>query len=410
MANRTVDIFFIIAGFLITEQLIKIKQFDLKEYFFKRSVRLLPLYFAVIAFVYFMPNFSYIENSRMRSYEYKSTVIDGSLYGFEDFAGKEVLIQIERSGKGKTLVIQILENGLTESIIIPREYDTVRASFKDGRALTIVLSETEEVWTLSKHPKFTESIFFFLIFVQNYAKIFTTNLNHLWFIAPLVHFYIFYGLLIYILFKLIKEGEQRRKVLLLLLGALIIGINIYKLNIPPESNITNNMTHLRADAIFFGCLLNILAQYFPTSDKKTYRHLIAAVLFIMGVSLISLLAFKFPASLIQTNLSKYALIYTLNYVGFSLMIASAYTNSLSTRLAFENPLIKWIGKHSYGIYIWHVPFINIFLMYRKYLVVYYPIAIAAYLILSVIIGACLEKILNRLASKIMSPNKLSYHR
>jgi peptidoglycan/LPS O-acetylase OafA/YrhL len=106
------------------------------------------------------------------------------------------------------------------------------------------------------------------------------------------------------------------------------------------------MTHLRLDPLMFGVLLAYAAQFWGLLDSRLlhrYRWLL-----ILGGFACYAPGFFFA----QSHAWFLAVGVTVFYLGGGmLVVGSLYSN------VGANPLVRaiaWIGKYSYGIYLWHM--------------------------------------------------------
>jgi peptidoglycan/LPS O-acetylase OafA/YrhL len=111
-------------------------------------------------------------------------------------------------------------------------------------------------------------------------------------------------------------------------------------------------THLRVDSLAAGVLLRYGYEYAPGLWAKWTRHRGSLV----GVALLLVL----PSEMLwkQPPASLSALMPTFNYVGFCSLLAASVAlpiPALKTGFSAVFKAGSFVGKHSYSIYLWHLP-------------------------------------------------------
>jgi peptidoglycan/LPS O-acetylase OafA/YrhL len=232
-------------------------------------------------------------------------------------------------------------------------------------------------------------LFHDIFFLQSYRA---GAWPHAWTLAIEVHFYILVALLLAWLSRNPKDGAWLKRLPGILWGVLIAvfvarlinsGIRTGNFNLHREIE----PTHLHLDVLAAGVLLRYLYTYHREALALFDR---CRVLWI-GLGLL----FVYPSEFIWQPHAAWltAIIPTFNYLGFGLILFEA------TQIPFPvHGTARWLvlpfdylGKHSYSIYLWHLPV-------RDWIVVPLfpergPLYVVIYFLASLAIGTLFSEIL-----------------
>jgi len=196
----------------------------------------------------------------------------------------------------------------------------------------------------------------YLFFLQNYGDQIEI-LRHLWTIAVEEHFYIFLPLIFWCVWSVTKKSTERFLWLLLVFLGLICSVNglrwyesihsgLSSINQPP----TWQFTHRRFDALVFGCFLRLVLP-FLIQWKQKLPFMPLAFLISGGLVCIGLIN--------QDHLTAW-FDYLFLYASCGLILLSIVLGSGLLNKFLEIPVLSFIGRNSYGIYIWHMASIFFF--------------------------------------------------
>ena len=337
-----VDIFFIISGYMIAGSLSVQNQVDLKTFFRKRALRILPIYFFTVFCVFIVDGFA-------PNYELKvDTKLPAQTLSYSD---------------------------------IGRNLCSIRSD---------VLPAVEQSYFVTTKNQ-AESFWQNLFLVQNFYP-FTERvklLAHTWFVAIIFHFYIIYGLLTLLITKLFHGPDTQRNVMLCLLVMLVLSIALLRAEFGKQYYEYFQMTHFRLDAILLGSVLNLSKGFLSSMHKKISWNIITASLFFCtGLVILVTLIFRWP----PTDWNQSPNSFTLSYLAFGLMIIPTMEGNRFSRIVFGNPVIAWIGNYSYGIYLWHYPFMFFYRLLAIRMQWSNLFSITTFCILSIAIGAGLQRL------------------
>ena len=238
-------------------------------------------------------------------------------------------------------------------------------------------------------PKFVMyplEIFGCLTLTQNYLKDTVPLLDHTWSIAIEEHFYIIYPLILFYVGGLFKGKKGRHKSILFVLFFLLILGNISRIIFFKGADELDiyyyQKTHLRFDALIFGCFLRFAEEWLVRLGKKKFS---GVLFFIAAVLIYSFLVLKAQHTIWFHT--------TLMYLAAGFILCAALCGFKPLLEVGENRFLKFIGKNCYGIYLWHYPLI--FLIYQIFQsvriyeslpMVIPPSIVIIHLILSVALG------------------------
>ncbi len=198
-----------------------------------------------------------------------------------------------------------------------------------------------------------------VLFLQSYRE---GAWGHAWTLSVEVHFYLLLGLLLWYLSRHVpKSGQWLARLPAILAGVLAMVLVARLINsgvrIGQNFNFRREIcpTHLHLDVLAAGVLLRYLYTYHAERLEFLARGGIGGKIFWTVLALL-LVA---PSAALWSHYSFVltALIPTLNYLGFGILVI------LATRAPFPaGGALAWLvkpmdyfGKHSYSIYLWHLP-------------------------------------------------------
>ena len=223
---------------------------------------------------------------------------------------------------------------------------------------------------VENHPAHLSHFLSYFFFIQNYVYIdqlhsgFFTHLAHTWSLAVEEHFYLLYPLIVSCVFALIKSPLKRRSVLILLSLVCIIATVYYRrVSISVEYLVFYQMSIVRMDGLMMGCLLKFLEPFIERHNVKDSLWL-GSVYFILAL-------FAYFYFIVTGHYS--VLVAGLGAVS---LFMSAFKGFKPFVRVLENSIMRWIGKNSYGIYLWHLVVVGVLISFKSSMNLYVMLLMA----------------------------------
>jgi peptidoglycan/LPS O-acetylase OafA/YrhL len=195
-----------------------------------------------------------------------------------------------------------------------------------------------------------------VLYLRNYVPVIgarcTGILAHTWSLSVEEHFYFTWPFLLRYLLR--RKLDRRTIVAIVVLGIFASAGIRYALCRPTlEANFPRLYfrTEARADSLLCGCLAALLVSWrlLPASQRGRKLLRVTAQVAVVGVAYLFLYA-----QIGEWMMCLLKVAYTVYAGAVALVIVALVTGALDSSL-LEHPLLVWIGRLSYSLYLWHIP-------------------------------------------------------
>ena len=174
--------------------------------------------------------------------------------------------------------------------------------------------------------------------------------EHLWSLAVEEHFYLMFPLML----LFVKKNWAKAFKIGLAVCVVVLCWRLFThhvLDFPHEY--TYATTDSRLDSIMYGCLLSLGLHVWP--QHMSWKKLVGALPLAIGLGM---LLFTF---LYRTESFRETFRYSLQGIGLLILVLNLMfwpKMKVFVRM-LENSIMQWIGRVSYGVYLWHIPFMMV---------------------------------------------------
>jgi peptidoglycan/LPS O-acetylase OafA/YrhL len=198
-----------------------------------------------------------------------------------------------------------------------------------------------------------------LLLVQNYFGLMIETFGHSWSLAVEEHFYLVFPLIVWVIVRWLPVRVWRivlGVVLVALIGLVVEnrvvsnGMDaLCRLTFPPDPA---QATLIRIDAILAGCCLKVMEPLLRRIPRA------AGILFAGG----GMWGYSLLFQTLGDRLTVAAILW--GWVSAVMIMAAGYVRLWGLCHVLEFGWLRWIGRNSYGIYLWHYPLIFVFLIFK----------------------------------------------
>lgn len=192
---------------------------------------------------------------------------------------------------------------------------------------------------------------FSFLYLMNWHRAYgdgiTGNLNHTWSLAIEEQFYIVWSLILFALFAA-KKSRVRIAGFTVATVLVLISWRLFRALNGEEIHVLYYSTETRIDALLIGCVGAMVYGWklIPQSFYKSRKFRITAFWAFIAAFMILFAVSHEDASLFYGLLSAFS-------VSVSIIIIWLITNEGLLKRILEVSVLRWVGKISYALYLWH---------------------------------------------------------
>ena len=237
-----------------------------------------------------------------------------------------------------------------------------------------------------------------MLFMDSYVP---GTFGHFWSLAVEEHFYILLPCILYVMLRGASPGARdpfrSLPVLVSIIAAAVLGARIATHLLRPNFDYYTHFfpTHLRMDSLLFGVLLGYWSKFHSAwfwGWIQKYRMVLApASLVLISPCFIFSQTGDIPA---PPNTFLYTFGFTSLYLGFGLLMVLFLQVPVPATglIAYVSRCMAGIGRHSYSIYLWHLPLI---FELQKFRIMTSHLGLLIYYTVCIVLGIVLAKLIEQ---------------
>jgi peptidoglycan/LPS O-acetylase OafA/YrhL len=210
-------------------------------------------------------------------------------------------------------------------------------------------------YLIEEGTKTTSGMWYHFVYLQNFARTFNWQFvgpGHFWSLAVEEHFYLMWPFLVYFAFK--KFSNSLRALTIISIGLIVFSFLLRYIMLLQNFEI-NVFTFTRLDQLSMGCLIAILEV--KGKLKAEFRGFSYGMI---GIGLLGVLVCMRSGFFINELFKHDA--FGLIFAGIITLVVMDNKSKLLD-IILGNSAIQYLGKISYGLYVWHVMVIGYFHKY-----------------------------------------------
>jgi peptidoglycan/LPS O-acetylase OafA/YrhL len=195
-------------------------------------------------------------------------------------------------------------------------------------------------------------VFAITFYLSNWIPINLYSLRHTWSLAVEEQFYLLYPILLGGILLVVKRLKIARQRIILFLLLLIAVIGIYRAVLFAHSGFSMRIyigSDTRADSLLFGCLVGMIISANLIPQKLWFERLLK----IAASGAAAALFYMFLTTKYDSSFFYYGGFTFVAFLVGLIIISLQVSPPKILKLFLEWSVLIWIGRLSYGIYLWH---------------------------------------------------------
>ncbi len=256
-------------------------------------------------------------------------------------------------------------------------------------------------------------VFAITFYLSNWIPINLYSLRHTWSLAVEEQFYLLYPILLLAMLLVVKRLKMERHRIIFFLLLLIAAIAAYRAVLFAYSGFSMRIymgSDTRADSLLFGCLVGMIISSNLLPQKLWFERLLK----IAAIGAAAVLLYMFLMTRYDSGFLYYGGFTFVAFLVGLIIVSLQISPPKILKLFLEWSVLVWIGRLSYGIYLWHklvyiimdsiLPLIPITSETMRRIILPLTIKVVCSLVVAAFSYYCLEKPFLRLKKHFTAPS------